>query len=61
MTWQSLGPWRGHPATVYPLNDLRDHVPDDPNCWCRPAWDEGILVHNAMDRREEYEEGRLLS
>lgn len=44
-------------ACVYPLNDFREHDIDGP-CWCRPFDDEGILVHNSMDGRERYEEGR---
>jgi hypothetical protein len=61
MKWRLYGAWEGRPATVWPLNDLREHDPDDQACWCRPRWDGGVLVHNAMDRREEYEEGRRLS
>lgn len=61
-----LGGWRldtgaGLPPTVYPVADLREHAPDDPQCWCRPRWVDDVLVHNAMDRREEYERGRRLS
>jgi hypothetical protein len=26
-------------------------------CWCEPMVDEGVIVHNAMDRRELYERG----
>jgi hypothetical protein len=44
---------------VTPINDLRDHILSA-DCWCKPEWDEGIFVHNSMDRREEYEEGRKL-
>lgn len=46
----------------YPLGDLRPHVIDDwpAKCWCRPEVleeDGGmIVVHNSMDRREEYED-----
>ena len=61
MTWRILGPFEGHPATVYPLNDLREHDPDNAACWCGPTYDEGVLVHNSMDRREEYETGRRVS
>jgi hypothetical protein len=47
---------------VYPLDDLREHVTSGPNCWCRPRIDEeengAVVIHNSMDRREEYEEGR---
>ena len=46
---------------VYPTNDLREHETDGDSCWCCPVPDEefpNVLVHNSMDRREEYEEGR---
>ena len=50
---------------VYPVDDLREHVTSDhmgARCWCKPAEEEvngGLLViHNSMDRREEYEQGR---
>lgn len=51
---------------VYPVNDLKDHaltietrggVFRSP-CWCKPSIDTedgSILVHNSMDRREEFE------
>ncbi len=42
---------------VIPSNDLREHTPFD-HCWCKPHEDDGLWVHNSMDRREEYEEGR---
>lgn len=44
---------------VMPKNDLRDHEAD-PGCWCKPVKDDelSLYVHNSMDRREEYEEGR---
>ena len=45
---------------IMPLEDLRDHEAHE-ECWCKPVNDEGIWIHNAMDRREEYEEGRKLS
>lgn len=41
---------------VMPINDLRDHTLST-DCWCRPFSDEGVIVHNSMDRREEYERG----
>lgn len=59
--WKSLGPWEGKPATVYPLDDLREHDIDSEQCWCHPTYDEGILVHHSMDRREEFERGRKAS
>ena len=43
---------------VYPLHDLRDHTLTE-TCWCKPVINEdGIVVHNSMDGREDYEEGR---
>jgi hypothetical protein len=36
---------------VWPLNDLRDHEIDG-DCWCNPFADDGVVVHNSMDRRE---------
>lgn len=44
---------------VVPLNDLREHVAST-DCWCKPtedAWPD-VWVHHAMDKREEYEEGK---
>jgi len=41
---------------VYPLSDLRDHRLSA-DCWCKPELDEGVVIHNAMDRRELYETG----
>lgn len=43
-----------------PVNDLREHETSR-ECWCRPKQDEdepSLWIHNSMDRREEYEEGR---
>lgn len=41
---------------VVPLVDLREHEISE-RCWCRPVDDEGIWVHNSMDRRELIEQG----
>lgn len=50
---------------VYPVNDLREHKTDGKPCWCNPRIEKEfggtIIVHNSMDRREEYEQGRKLS
>lgn len=48
---------------VYPVDDLREHVLKGVACWCRPELDEEyeVVIHNSMDRREEYEEGREMS
>jgi len=45
---------------VLPLGDLREHVTNRP-CWCGACEDDGVIVHNSMDRREEYERGRKAS
>ena len=58
MTWRCLGATAMNCAAVSPLNDLREHDPDNAACWCGPTYDDGVLVHHSMDRREEYEEGR---
>lgn len=39
---------------VVPLADLRDHQLTM-QCFCLPRIDEGVVVHNSMDRREESE------
>ena len=61
MNWQFIGPGDGDPAVVYPIADLRGHDIYSEKCWCHPFWDDGVLVHQSMDRREEYENGRLPS
>jgi hypothetical protein len=43
-----------------PADDLREHT-ESSACWCNPREDEpGLWIHNSMDRREEYEQGRRL-
>ena len=47
---------------VYPTNDLREHVTVGLECWCKPRVDEDdVIVHNALDGREQWETGRKLS
>lgn len=56
--WQSFGLQQGE-IQIMPIGDLREHERSS-GCWCRPSRDEEdsrIVVHNAMDRREEYERG----
>lgn len=52
---------RGPFTHVYPINDLREHVVEGPDCWCKPQWDEehDILIHNSLDQRDKYETGEL--
>ena len=48
---------------IIPVEDLREHA-ERIDCWCRPrveVEENGILiVHHALDGREDYEEGRML-
>lgn len=39
---------------VTPIGDTRDHTSGE-GCWCSPFDDDGVLVHNSLDRREEFE------
>jgi hypothetical protein len=48
---------------VLPVNDLRDHTESD-ECWCQPVRDDEqprVVIHNSMDQREAYEQGRRVS
>lgn len=54
--WQAFG----NPAEVIPIEDLRVHR-WGLKCWCAPTLDDGVIVHQAMDKREEYERGRKSS
>ena len=45
---------------VIPLNDLREHE-ETVHCWCKPRRDDEeqlVVIHNSIDGREEYENGR---
>lgn len=45
---------------VLPLEDLRPHETAI-DCWCHPAEAEpGIWAHRSLDRREDYETGKLV-
>lgn len=59
MSWLSLP--LDSECHVTPIDDLRDHEMAR-TCWCRPRIDDDepswpIVVHNSMDRREEFERG----
>ena len=48
---------------LVPCGDLKRHQLDA-TCWCDPQADEeepSLIVHNAADGREEFEEGRAVS
>lgn len=42
----------GSPPEVTPIDDVRVHD-DGPKCWCRPSTEDGVLIHNALDGRNE--------
>lgn len=45
---------------VMPVDDLRDHEETE-HCWCGPRRDDEepqVVIHNAFDGREDYENGR---
>lgn len=45
---------------LLPANDLRMHD-GAANCWCQPETNEdGLVVHNSLDGREDFETGRRL-
>ena len=51
----------GH-VHVLPLGDYREHEESE-WCWCRPVRDDespDIVIHNALDARESYENGRKM-
>ena len=45
---------------VLPIDDLKPHEEKE-DCWCKPNVEDGVAVHNAMDKREEYENGRPMN
>lgn len=36
----------------HPIREYKLQHDDSENCWCRPRKDDGVIVHNSMDRRE---------
>ena len=47
--------WKVQGNHVLPVDDLREH--SRTNCWCNQEDDDGVIVHNPLDRRELYERG----
>lgn len=44
---------------ILPLDDSAPHTDRAEKCVCRPELNgEGLIVHNAFDKREDYETGR---
>lgn len=56
MNWL-ISPLEGE-MHITPVGDLREHI-QARSCWCHPKEpdDDGIVIHNSMDRREEFERG----
>jgi hypothetical protein len=44
---------------VIPCEDIRSHEESE-KCWCKPNDEEGVIVHNALDGREDFETGKRL-
>jgi hypothetical protein len=47
-------------CNVMPTNDLKEHE-DGIGCWCRPERHPefpNIIIHNSLDRREDFETGK---
>lgn len=59
MSWLAIAFYDADPVVI-PLDDLRPHERAT-QCWCDPTYDDGVWVHHAMDRREDYEDGKTLS
>lgn len=61
---KNFGGWcleRGTDGTyhVVPRKDLATHITYEERCTCEPELNvDGVVVHNAFDGREEYEQGR---
>jgi len=49
--------WATDGYVVWPLNDVREHEIDNPNCECGAWFDGSLLVHDAFDERQKYERG----
>ena len=52
--------WRYHtdhrtPRHVWPENDMTRHVVNGQQCWCKPATEDGVVIHHSLDGREERE------
>ena len=62
--WENLSVFLNdklHYQHVVPCGDLKRHQLD-PVCWCNPTVDEdGLVIHNTVDGREEYEQGKPVS
>lgn len=47
----------GKHVHVLPLNDTKEHEVGGDTCWCDPEVDDGVMIHNAADEREDFERG----
>lgn len=49
---------QGDNPHVYPLGDTRTHSVGNDPCWCNPQEQDGVIVHNSADGREDFETGK---
>ena len=63
LDWTAWGKSAADPFIhIAPNDDLKPHVLHAFTCWCKPTpyvEDESMVVHNSMDRREEFEPERI--
>jgi hypothetical protein len=38
-----------------PIGDVKEHV-ESIDCWCGPNVDGDVVVHNSLDRREDFDD-----
>jgi hypothetical protein len=50
MSWLA----QSNPLEVSPIDDMREHDSGE-DCWCAPFMHAGVIVHNALDEREKFE------
>ena len=57
--FSGLGWWQitcNYMPNTVPAHDIRNHL-SGKNCWCRPVDEGDVIVHNAADGRERYQQG----
>lgn len=65
MRWNVYARRVDRPGQSVPRDDIRDHTLNYAEnrktgevrslCWCNPVDDDGVLVHNSADGREQFE------
>ncbi len=41
---------------ICPIGDIKEHRTDSPDCWCEPVLTDDLVIHNAADGREFFED-----